>query len=198
MTKNRKRKRRIERKRKIAKDRKFIKLINSRFFYISLLILTLVYTHTDNVINYPLYIKVISYLIAFVIIAWIIVWRYKKYQPYYQKRIKQGKYSVVSTLIVGLFFFYLIRLYLFIPMNVFLACASKSNPIEYCEVQLDILAVGRNYPLHNVSYKFNGQSYYVYVKLSSSDRQNGYKNAKLHLRKSLFGTYYIEKIGSVP
>jgi len=64
---------------KIKKDKKFLKFINSRFLYISLLILLLAYIYTDNVINYPLYIKVISYIIALIFVVGVFVWRYKKY-----------------------------------------------------------------------------------------------------------------------
>ena len=179
---------------KIKKDKKFFKFINSRFLYISLLILLLVYIYTDNVINYPLCIKVISYIIALIFVVGVFVWRYKKYQSYYQKRIKQEKYFVIKTLIVALFFCLLLRLYLFIPMNAFLRYASKSNPIEYKEVQLNLLAVGRRSKPYNVSYRFNGQIYFANVNLSSSDRENGYIKVKLNIRESLFGTYCVEKI----
>jgi len=146
------------------------------------------------IISYPLFIKIISYIVAIVLVVWIFVWYYKRYQSDYQKKIKE-KYFIVKTLIVALLFFYLIKAFLFIPINVFLAYASRLNPIEYYDTQWSVISK-RNMPLFNVSYEFNGNKYSTHIKLPTYDNEYLTDNYKLVLkvRKSLFGTYYIEEI----
>lgn len=182
---------------KNIKDGKLIKFLNNKILYIILVAIVLIYAITNSqIINYPKYIKIISYFVSGFIVLLIIGWRYIKYSDYYKKKIKE-KYYVVKAVIIYLISLFFIRVMFFIALNIIVKYNAKDSPVESFNVE--ILNVHTNTTPRNISniqYKFRDNIYSTYIELPSNNKADIINNYKLiiYAKESLFGSYYIEKM----
>jgi hypothetical protein len=179
----------------LRRDKKIGEILNSKWFYIVLLLLALItYKQHGLIINKPIILIYFKFLFSFSLLISILIWRYIKFKAYYQRKLRDKTYLVfliVSSIIFTVYISYLVDL----PLNYVLKVNSKkqSTKIVYC----DIINY-TDFKKDIVTYKFNGRTYRYYLDINgSSEDVIKYYKLQITLKSTLMGAYVIETIKPV-
>ncbi|UAY52049.1 hypothetical protein [Ferruginibacter albus] len=180
-------------KQKPKKDRFVFKLLNSRKFYLVVLVFILWYLFQScRVLNEPAYFFVSRLGIALVLIISFCLNRYRKFETYYARKIKDKVY--VAALIIEIAFYSLLFSFILdIPFNILVKTFAKENKIESFDCRITNVEQGKYDYIHFV---FLDRKYSRPFDFGSQDRKEILANDYLHIeaRRSLLNTYYIESM----
>jgi len=172
-----------------------INFLNSRKFVFTLLGIVILYMISDElIINLPKWIFGVMFLISAAIIVAVFLWRYAKYNAYY-RQLLNNKLNIAGLVVVIIFCSAFLQLFMNVGIDFFLVQMSKTNSKEIYDCKIDNIQTANRYG-DKVGFVFRGQ-------VSSGKINTGdYKNSdlianfmvRIWVRKSLFGSYYLQKV----
>jgi hypothetical protein len=176
-----------------VKDIFLEKVLKSKLFYWSILVLVLIYLYQDDrILNIPTIYFWIRFLIAMVVIGLFLFFRYNKFKAYYKRKFKDKIY--LFSFLGGILIFSLIgQSFLNIPLNLFVKEMSKQNAIEIydCEITNVITT-----SIDKIHFKFLGKGYSRYFNVNNFKREDLMHNYYLEVktRRAFNNIYYIESM----
>ncbi len=176
----------------ISKDNFFEKILNSKFLYILLAILVLIYLFQDDkILNLSFSFFWIRSLLAFCLITIFFLWRYNEHKVYYQRKFKDKVY--ISGLFLGaLVFTLMLQGLICIPINFLIKqSATEQTEIFYCKIT-NVVTTN----IDKIHFEFLGKRYSRYFNVNNYNRNDLIMNynLKVEVKKSIWSTYYIDKM----
>ena len=176
-----------------TKDIYFENLLNSKYMYLIMLILVILYLYGDDkVLNMPKYLFVIKFIICLNILIIFLYSRFKKFKDYYKRKFKDKIY--LTALLIGVIVFSLIfQSFLNIPINFLVKNFSKSDRVEVFDCEITN-AITTN--IDKIHFRFLNEEYSRYYNINEYERIDLIQNHKLVLKvqPSIFNTYYIKEM----
>lgn len=176
-----------------GKDTYFENLLNSKYMYLIMLILVVLYLYGDDkVLNLPKSLFIIKFCISLIILIIFLYTRFKKFEDYYRRKFKDKVY--LFSLIFGLLLFsFIFQSFFNIPINYLIKYSAKKNSIETFDCDITN-AVTTN--IDKIHFKFLNEKYSRYYNINDYEREDLIKNYKLVLKvqPSIFNTYYINEM----
>lgn len=159
-----------------------------RIFWIVLLALLFIYISMDSkILNKPLYVDIIFYLISLGMTLLFICW--KKSKLLYTKNKVELFVSIPIVLVVS----FIGKGLLEIPFNFLVKTYSTTNRIEFFEVPIDYVSRNRH---NKVAFSFKDDFHSVYFEGVPMDFEKNKDKYRLIItaKKSLFDMYYMQEL----
>ena len=172
-----------------------INFLNSRKFVFTLLGIVILYMISDElIINLPKWVFGVMFLISAAIIVAVFLWRYAKYNGYY-RQLLNNKLNIAALVVVIIFCSAFLQLFMNVGIDFFLVQMSKTNSKEIYDCKIDNIQTSNRYS-DKVGFVFRGQV--SSGKINTRDYKNSDLIAnfmvRIWVRKSLFGSYYLQKV----
>ncbi len=179
----------------ISGDSFMINFLNSRKFVFTLLGIVILYMISDElIINLPKWVFGVMFLISAAIIVAVFLWRYAKYNGYY-RQLLNNKLNIAALVVVIIFCSAFLQLFMNVGIDFFLVQMSKTNSKEIYDCKIDNIQTSNRYS-DKVGFVFRGQV--SSGKINTRDYKNSDLIAnfmvRIWVRKSLFGSYYLQKV----
>lgn len=180
---------------KVRKDKKLIRILNSKRTYLILLLPVIAYYLLDaKILNEPVNLILLKALISAAILILFLYARYTKFKEYYIEFIKQMRFLDSLICLTGLLFTGIIlQAIISIPLYLFVIAKAQKSDTEYFDCKIrNVVTTGAD----KIHFEFKGKRYSQKFNTAGYSRKellNSY-HLKVAVKKSIANMYVLENL----